>query len=36
MFPVNRLNMIKKAFDPQLFSHGVSNSIVRVNLMVLL
>ena len=26
MFPVNRLNMIKKAFDPQPFSHGVSNS----------
>ena len=26
MFPVNRLNMIKKTFDPQPFSHGVSNS----------
>ena len=26
MFPVNRLNMIKKTFDPPTFSHGVSNS----------
>ena len=26
MLPVNRLNMIKKTFDHQPFSYGVSNS----------
>ena len=34
MFPLNRLNMIKKTFDPPTFSHGMSNSALTQHTML--